>query len=321
MKSIGGYFELELRTGQELHADLIALNSARNALVYLIKAKKIRAINMPYFNCHVVADAVNRFCPETLIHYYHVDAHFMPIHDGVLSGAPLYYVNYYGLQGHALEDLENVHMILDNAQAFYAPPVPNGDTIYCPRKFFGVCDGGYLQTNVMLDQSLEWDTSWNHAAHLLKRIDCGASSAYAEFQAADSALTGKPLMKMSRLTQRILSGIDYEEAKKKRRKNFDQLHLSLGEKNGLLSMIEPSVAADSFVPLCYPYMTDNAESLRKQLIENKIYVPIYWPELKGSSELNEFERRFVHQIVCLPIDQRYGSEDMAGIADFLKENS
>jgi hypothetical protein len=71
----------------------------------------------------------------------------------------------------------------------------------------------------------------------------------------------------------------------------------------------------------HPYMTDNAESLRKQLIENKIYVPIYWPELKTSSELSEFESRFVRQIVCLPIDQRYGSEDMMGIANFLKENS
>jgi hypothetical protein len=317
--AIGGYFELELCTGRAPHAGLIALNSARNALVYLIKAKKIRAINMPYLNCNAVAEAIKCFCPETSIHYYHVDSRFMPVLDDVPSGAPLFYVNYYGLQGHALRKLENYHVILDNAQAFYAPPVPNGDTIYCPRKFFGVSDGGYLQTNTKLDVPLEYDTSWDHAVHLLKRIDCGASAAYDDFQTAEAALVGKPLMRMSRLTQRILSGIDHEAVKKTRRKNFVRLHQLLGKQNGLFTLIEAVFESDSFVPLCYPYMCDDAESLRNQLIQNKIYIPIYWPELYDSPELNDFERRFVRRIVCLPIDQRYGETDMEIIEQHLKK--
>ena len=319
MNEIGGYFELELSTGQGLHTDSIALNSARNALVYLIKAKNIRVINMPYYNCHVVADAVNRFCPGTSIHYYHVDAHFLPIINNVITGAPLFYVNYYGLQVHALRKLENINMILDNAQAFYAPPLLNGDTIYCPRKFFGVSDGGYLRTNAILDQLLEFDTSWDHATHLLKRIDCDASSAYHDFQAAEAALAGKPLMKMSRLTQRILSGIDYESIKKVRKNNFILLHQRLGNQNELFSLIESVFESDSFVPLCYPFMCDYAESIRSHLIGKKIYVPLYWPELRDSSELNDFERRFVRHIICLPIDQRYGEAEMQRIIEVMKE--
>jgi hypothetical protein len=237
--------------------------------------------------------------------------------DGIPTDAPLYYVNYYGLPEDVICRLTDRHVILDNSQAFYSPPTPHGDTIYCPRKFFGVSDGAYLQTNALIDEPLECDTSWEHAVHLLKRIDCGASAAYDLFQTADAALTGKPLMKMSRLTQRILSGIDHEEIKIKRRENFTRLHRSLGKKNGLTSFIAVAWGAESFVPLCYPYMTDNAESLRKLLIENKIYVPIYWPELKASPELNEFERRFVRQILCLPIDQRYGELEMQNIINVL----
>lgn len=313
MNEIGGYFELELRTDQTLHSDLIALNSARNALVYLIKAKQIKAINMPYLNCHVIAEAINLFCPKTSMHYYHVDEYFMPLLDDSPSGVPLLYVNYYGLQGHVLRELENDLIILDNAQAFYAPPISNGDTIYCPRKFFGVCDGGYLKTNVVLDHELERDTSWNHATHLLKRIDCGATGAYHDFQAAEAALAVKPLKKMSRLTQRILSGIDYKAIKKMRRKNFILLHHRLRNQNRLSSLIESVYEQDSFVPLCYPLMCDHAELLRNRLIEEKIYVPQYWPELRDSLELNDFERRFVHQIACLPIDQRYGEAEMQKI--------
>jgi hypothetical protein len=269
---------------------------------------------MPYLNCHVVAEAINIFCPETSIHYYHVDEHFMPLLGGTPSGASLFYVNYYGFQGHVLRELENDRIILDNAQAFYAPPVADGDTIYCPRKFFGVCDGGYLNTNVVLDQELEWDTSWNQATHLLKRIDCGASVAYHDFQAAEDTLKGKSLMKMSRLTQRILGNIDYDAIKKIRRKNFILLHHHLRKQNGLSSLIESVYEQDSFVPLCYPLMCDHAELLRNRLIENKIYVPQYWPELRDSVKLNDFERRFVRQIVCLPIDQRYGKAEMEKIS-------
>lgn len=40
MKEIGGYIELDTYTGSMLHEDGIKLNCGRNALAYLIKAKK-----------------------------------------------------------------------------------------------------------------------------------------------------------------------------------------------------------------------------------------------------------------------------------------
>lgn len=321
MESIGGYFELELRQGKAMHSNLVAVNSARNALVYLIKAKKITVINMPHFNCHVVAEAVRRFCPETTINFYHVGSDFIPLFDNtLLSSAPLYYVNYYGLQEHVLRELTQYNVILDNSQAFYSQSFSEGDIIYSPRKFFGVCDGGYLQTQATLDPLVECDTSWEHATYLLKRIDCGPTFAYGEFRTADTALEEKPPLKMSKLTQQILAGINYETIQKIRRKNFGQLHKTLGDFNKLLSLIEIAFSADSFVPLCYPYMSDSAEALRNKLIENRIYVPTYWPELKLSSELNEIERSFVNKIVCLPIDQRYGNKEMQKILNIIRNH-
>ena len=41
-REIGGYFQLESFSGQEYYCNLVALNSARNCLLYLLKAKKIR---------------------------------------------------------------------------------------------------------------------------------------------------------------------------------------------------------------------------------------------------------------------------------------
>ena len=44
MKEIGGYLELERPAGQEYHHGLLALNTGRNAVAYLIKARKIRKL-------------------------------------------------------------------------------------------------------------------------------------------------------------------------------------------------------------------------------------------------------------------------------------
>ena len=42
MREIGGYIELDTYTGKMLYDDGIKLNCGRNALQYLIKAKKIK---------------------------------------------------------------------------------------------------------------------------------------------------------------------------------------------------------------------------------------------------------------------------------------
>ena len=47
MKEIGGYIELDTFRGKMLYDNGIKLNCGRNALAYVIKAKKIRNILMP----------------------------------------------------------------------------------------------------------------------------------------------------------------------------------------------------------------------------------------------------------------------------------
>lgn len=56
MKEIGGYLELEQNSGSEFRSNGIALNSARNCLRYLIRARKIKKIWLPKFLCSVISD-------------------------------------------------------------------------------------------------------------------------------------------------------------------------------------------------------------------------------------------------------------------------
>ena len=48
MKEIGGYFELELREGQEYHKKAIKLNTGRNALELILMVKQYKKVFIPF---------------------------------------------------------------------------------------------------------------------------------------------------------------------------------------------------------------------------------------------------------------------------------
>ena len=65
MKEIGGYFGLEPLMNRPYYPDLIAVNNARNALLYIIKARKVRKLFIPYFLC----DSVSNLCLREQIEF------------------------------------------------------------------------------------------------------------------------------------------------------------------------------------------------------------------------------------------------------------
>ncbi len=249
MKEIGGYFELELTKGIEYHSELLKLNSGRNAFKYILKTRNPKKVFIPNFICDSVIEPLD----ELKINYefFNIDENFEIIQNVILKeNEMIFYVNYFALKSKYIEKLThkyNNNLIIDNTQAFFEKPIKDIDTIYSPRKFFGVSDGGYLSTNKFLDEDLEQDESCSHSIQLLGRIDKDASSFYADYQKAEQRLINQPTKQMSKLTQNILSSIDYENVMKKRRENFEYLKETLGDDNVL--KIDFSSEA---VPFVYP---------------------------------------------------------------------
>ena len=74
MKERGGYFELERFSGKEYHEDLLRFNYARNAVRYLIRAKHIRRIFLPYYICDSLIKAIKKEDVDIL--FYHIGPDF-----------------------------------------------------------------------------------------------------------------------------------------------------------------------------------------------------------------------------------------------------
>ncbi len=310
-KEIGGYFGLEQFRNQEYYPDLVSVNSARNALVYLIRAKNIQKIYLPYFLCASVAKVCER--EACSYEYYSISKEFLPIFDKELTANEfLYVVNFFGqLKEQYIQNLkQHFHnVILDNVQAFFQKPLKGIDTIYSCRKFFGVSDGAYLATTSFLEKKLDVDSSKDRMEHLLGRFEYGASEYYEKFKENDNSFVDLPLRYMSRLTHNILGVIDYEKVQKKRNENYKVLANFLDEKNELSLMKIKG-------PYCYPFYCKNGMEVKKRLAQKRIFVPTLWPNVLTLDKT--LEKDYAENILPLPCDQRYGEEEMKSILREMK---
>ena len=313
MKEIGGYIELDRYGLPLLHEGAIALNCARNALAYLIRAKKIRKILIPKFLCDSVMKVCKREGVE--IRYYSIGTDLLPCDLELEGGEWLYLVNYYGqLDNSVIKRFKEKYdrVIVDNVQAYFQPPVDGVDTIYTCRKFFGVADGAFLYTDVCLDGELERDESHKRMSFLLGRFERTASEFYSEYAKNNDMLEDEDVKIMSLLTDNLLRGIDYDAVKRVRRENFALLHESLAPVNKL----KLSVPDGAFM---YPLYIEDGAKVRAELQKIKIYIPTLWPDVYDICREGELEYDMAKNILPLPCDQRYGAEDMEYIIQKIKE--
>lgn len=317
MKEIGGYFELELSHGTHYHKDALRLNSARSCLEYVLRARRYKKVYLPHYTCEIVVQ------PFRLMHidyeFYHINEKLEPIDLPVLKDNEAFlYTNYFGLKQCCIERLASHYgtkLIVDNAQAFFAPVIVGVDTFYSPRKFFGVPDGGYLYCDVRLNEDFPQATSYDRMSHLLKRTELGAQAGYSDFRYNDDHLAEQPIMRMSLLTEKLLESIDYQNTIQIRRNNFRLLKDALNQHN-LLKIEEDNHA----VPMAYPYLTE-AEELKLKLIDNKIFAATYWPNVLEWCEPNDWEYTIAKQACFLPLDQRYGEEAMLHIIKTISQET
>ena len=313
MEPIGGYFSLEIPLREEYHKDAIRLNTGRNCLEYILQARGYKKVYIPYYTCDVVLEPFKKL--GVPYEYYHVNIHLeMRDEIALKAGEALLYTNYYGLKQRYTEQLVQQYgnrLIVDNTQAFYAKPIDGIDTFYTCRKFFGVPDGAYLYTDKLLDVELEQDLSYERMLSLTKRIDISPEAGYQDFRDTSKALVGQPIKRMSKLTQRMMLGIDYEAVAQRRRANYQLLNEALGKENNLELPLE-----DDAVPMVYPYLAP-VKGLREKLIDNKIFVARYWPSVLEYTTLDDIDYLLAYQMQPLPIDQRYGEEEMRQIIDLL----
>lgn len=306
---IGGYYELENNEDNSYHKNAIKLNSGRNCLRVLIRSRQIKRIYLPYYICDAVIEACH--LENCQMCFYLIGQDFRPKNEMIdfdVETDYLYLVNYAGFL--TTKEVLNYqksyqNIILDNTQAFFMKQIPDVDTIYSCRKFFGVPDGAYLYTSAEMIEQYETDYSYDRMGHILGRYELGAGKFYEAYAQNEKKFSDMPVKHMSKLTDNMMRVIDYGRSMAQRSSNYSLLFKKL---SGWNQLTLPEHVKGAF---SYPLLIHDAGKIRSRLIEEKIYIPQYWREVlnRGLPE-DSVERQYAKNIIWLPCDQRYGETEM-----------
>lgn len=314
-KEYGGYLPIELNSGQEYYSgsEVMAFNCARSAIMYVLQENDFSKIYLPVYMCESVR---TRLLDNIEVKCYNINESMEPMVETIEDSAVIMIPNYFGVKTHN-SNLANRfrHIIFDNTQAFFQKPVMKDGVynVYSCRKFFGVCDGAYLVGNDVTKKDIvRYEPKF--AKYMLDAITYGTNALYKVSLANEEQLEENKIYGMSRLSQKILEGIDYEEIADRRKKNFLSIHQQLQDINELSLEL-----GEGCVPMVYPFLF-HSETMRKKLVDNKIYIPQWWKYILQEEQANEHERYLCEYLLPIPIDQRYENADIYHIVNIVKEN-
>lgn len=318
VKAIGGFFEFELLNEKAETKDRLLFNSGRSAFAFLLKQHNIKSIQLPRYNCDVILEPLKELGIKFT--FYSITPKLLPdFSSGEIDPRiPMVINNYFGILD---KDLTQYHtnplVIIDNSQALYSKTSGGLGSFNSFRKFMGMPDGAEVTTN---KQSITIHRDWprfkvsNSISYLFGRIEDGPEAYYSAFQQADERFTFREIKAISEISERAYFKVNHKYIADRRKNNFNFLHKKLA----LLNELNINLA-ESSVPLVYPLLLPNGRELKKHLIENKVFVPTYWPNKEITCLENSLEAYLTENLVALPIDQRYNEEQMDVIFKYITD--
>lgn len=115
--------------------------------------------------------------------------------------------------------------------------------------------------------------------------------------------------KISSFSTSLLNEIDVVETIQKRHENYRYLYEQLSNSD-MCAPLDRSIDELTCAPLFFPIYVKDRASFQKKLAQHEIYAPVLWPVHTEKLLINESIKEIYNEILMLPIDQRYGIEDM-----------
>lgn len=263
-----------------MNYQIIKLNTARNALRYVIKAFNINEIFIPYYICPAIRNAIKKEKCKSI--YYHIDKNFRP-KVKFPKNAFVLYPNYFGVCSNIVSELaqEYENLIIDNAHSFYSEPLGIA-SFNSLRKFFSTLrNGSFLYTIKTLDFNFEVD-EFEYEAEKLNFEDICKN---------ENKLDVESIKLISKSTIEIFENLDIELEKHRRIKKFKEYKNELS--------FDFKISEDD-VPFSFPYMAkslEDANVLVKTLENNNIRIYRYWNNLPD----NFTEKIFYTKLISIPL--------------------
>lgn len=320
MNRIGGFFDLELpHPMANPHQASVALSTGRACIaMWLQEVRPIRCF-VPFYCCDAVLQPFKEAGID--IEFYAIDDELYPIGlpENPEAGHWLYWTNFFGLLGGQVELLAKAwgrRVFVDNTHAFFEARVPRLWSFTSARKYFGVPDGAYCYRPNQDNTPPEIERFIPSCAHhLVARSTKKAEEAFGLYQESELAFDCS-IKRVSLFTERLMATVDIEKVMAARLQNLRTLNEQLAQHN----TFNPLKSVWSGTPFCYPFLPAKP-ILRSDLYSQNIFVPTLWPEVEQRKDPDFIlERLLCKNLLPLPIDHRYGAEDMHRLASVILDH-
>lgn len=244
-----------------------------------------------------------------------------------------------------LRDYQKSGLVImeDVTQSYYLPIESKADYIVGSlRKWYAVPDGGFVTTNktIHVEYMVEDDfvsktrlqmliQKWNY---LQERYSCESpekacldklqeekENYLAVNRKMEAYLDEEEIIPyMSETSRKILGEVEEVQCRRQRNENYCILSEGLQNRKSLTLVYPACVKTEA--PLYLPVYMDERDSLQNYLRERDIYVPVLWPVGKENLDfITEDEKYIFEHLAAIPLDQRYGKEEMQRIVEVIEK--
>lgn len=316
MNPIGGYYELELTKGSfNYHTTPYTFKSGRSSLHYILSLVKPSLVYIPYYTCNGLLES---FEAAQISYLFYEINHLLEPDELPELGENEYflYINYFDVKRQFVNQLSAKYadkLIVDCTQAFFMKGNGRSWFFNSCRKYFGVPDGSFLYVPHHIQVLLQGEKNEQYtASHLIKRFNGHAEDGYLAFL-ENEVLCGTEITGMSKLSEYLLSNVNYNEVIHKRHTNYEYLDAIFTEQH-----LSPPEPFDSCVPMVYPVLLSKPVD-RKLLSSHNIFIPIFWADVTNRNSPGfEIEKLVTEHLLPLPIDHRYNLADMERMVKLIK---
>ena len=327
-------------------SDYAWFSTGRSAISFVLDTIELRNPSvkkvaiLPPFTCHTVIEPFLEKGYE--IHTYHIGRDLsssaydvLEISESFKAGLVLFH-KFFGSD--TIKDMDTIIPVLrehgiviieDCTQCLYSGFKKTDSDYFVGsiRKWCGVPDGGFAvcREGIFTDKPILIDKNLQDAkieSSILKYEYLfegkGEKSVFLNrYREAEDILDAQnSYFTISDVSKVIQSKMDVKQLKFKRRENFAIIAKGLANTKGVGVIF--SALANNEVPLYCPILCDDRQIVQKELVENSIFAPVVWPKAACCPIVDEEVDYIYNHILCIPIDQRYGVDDMERVVSVIK---
>ncbi|HTW93001.1 MAG TPA: hypothetical protein VMH22_15025 [bacterium] len=296
------------------HTDVTYFNLGRSAFAYLVGfVARPKKVYLPTFTCWSLVSTMVRRFPKIEMAFYTVRKDLTPEYPvGIEKDELLVFIHYFGQENRSVLPPSSGCILEDVSHALASKIAFRGDYVFGSlRKMLKVGDGGFIQAyhNPIYEPSSKLDTWLRYEAADWRDMREAENMIDRKWEMAD--------ISSQSLAVALTSNLDLVRLKRQRNERLLTESLHVGR---------PLLAyRDHEGPLLHNRVFDSKEerdSLRAFLAGKGVFTSIHWPthERVKESRANIDDTLWIaDHILCFPVSQYYGANDMEYVATCVEE--